>query len=66
VPEENELMNPDDEGIKYPMPTPRTIAKKIHSVRYLSKKLNFFLSAAGAQLFADIYLKLSLGVNNTI
>jgi hypothetical protein len=66
VPEENELMNPDDEGIKYPMPTPRTIAKKIHRVKNLSKKLNFFLSAAGAQLFADIYLRLSLGINNTI
>jgi len=54
VPEEKELMNMDDEGKKYPMETPMAIAKNIHSVKYLSKKFNFFLSFAGAQLFADI------------
>ena len=32
------------------MPTPMAIAKKIHKVKYLSKKLNFFRSCAGAQL----------------
>ena len=54
VPEENELIKEDDEGIKKPMATPTAIAINIQSVKYLSKKLNFFLSSAGAQLFADI------------
>ena len=36
------------------MPTPIAIARNIQRVRFLSKKLNFFLSFAGAQLFADI------------
>ena len=54
VPDENELIKDDDEGIKYPMSTPMAMAINIHSVKYLSKKLNFFLSSAGAQLFADI------------
>ena len=54
VPEENELIKEDDEGIKKPMATPTAIAINIHSVKYLSKKLNFFLSSAGAQLFAVI------------
>ena len=54
VPEEKELINPEDDGIKYPIDIPIAIAKKIHSVKYLSKKLNFFLSYAGAQLFVLI------------
>ena len=54
VPVENELINADDDGKKYPMETPTAIAKKIHKVKYRSKKLNFFLSFAGAQLFAVI------------
>ena len=54
VPEEKEFMKVDDEGKKYPIATPTPIARKIHRVRYLSKKLNFFRSFAGAQLFADI------------
>jgi len=33
VPEENELMNPEEDGKKYPMETPRPIAKKIQSVK---------------------------------
>ena len=45
------------EGIKYPMPTPKAIAKKIHRVKFLSKKLSFFLSTPGVQLFADINYK---------
>jgi hypothetical protein len=36
------------------MATPVPIAKNIHTVKYLSKKLNRFRSLAGAQLFADI------------
>lgn len=51
VPEEKELINPEDEGIKYPIATPIAIARNIHKVRYLSKKLSFFLSCAGALLF---------------
>ena len=58
VPEENELIKEDDEGIKKPMATPTAIAINIQSVKYLSKKLNFFLSSAGAQLFADIIILL--------
>ena len=57
VPVENELMKVDEEGKKYPIPTPIAMAKKIHRVRNLSKKLNFFLSSAGAQLFADINMQ---------
>lgn len=37
------------------MATPIAIAINIHRVKYLSKKPNFFLSFAGAQLFADIF-----------
>jgi len=44
VPLEKELINPDEEGMKYPMATPMAIARNIHKVRYLSRKLNFFLS----------------------
>jgi hypothetical protein len=58
VPDEKEFINPDDDGKKYPMETPIPIAKNIHSVKYLSKKLNFFLSFAGAQLFTDIIIPL--------
>ncbi len=54
VPDENELIKDDEEGTKYPMATPIAIAINIQSVKYLSKKLNFFLSCTGAQLFADI------------
>jgi hypothetical protein len=56
VPDEKEFINPDDDGMKYPIETPTAIAKNIHRVKYLSKKLNFFLSFAGAQLFADIII----------
>jgi hypothetical protein len=42
-------MNSDEEGKKYPIDTPNTMARKIHKVKYLSKKLNFFLSFTGAQ-----------------
>jgi hypothetical protein len=43
VPVENELIKPDDSGMKYPIATPVAIARKIQRVRYWSKKLNFFL-----------------------
>ena len=33
VPVENELMKVEEEGKKYPMPTPMAMAKKIHNVR---------------------------------
>lgn len=56
VPEENELMNVDEDGTKFPIHKPTIIARKIHKVRYLSKKLNFFLVEAGVQLFTDIFL----------
>lgn len=56
VPEENELMNEEEDGKKYPMATPMPIAKNIQSVKYLSKKPNFFLSLAGAQSFADMII----------
>lgn len=55
VPLEKEFINVDEDGIKYPMDTPNAIAKKIQSVKYLSRKLNFFLSFVGAQLFTDIF-----------
>ena len=54
VPEENELMNVDEVGKRYPIATPMTMAKIIQSVKYLSKKLSFFLSMVGAQLFTVI------------
>jgi hypothetical protein len=54
VPDEKELINAEDEGKKYPMTTPMPIAKNIQTVKYLSKKFNFFLSFAGAPMFADI------------
>lgn len=54
VPLEKELINPDEEGIKYPIPTPMAIAIKIQSVRYLLMNPIFLRSTAGAQLFADI------------
>ena len=57
VPEEKELIKVDEEGMKYPIDTPTAIAIKIHSVKYLSKKLNFLRSFAGAQLFADIIIR---------
>ena len=61
VPEENEFIKDDDDGIKNPMATPTAIAINIQSVKYLSKKLNFFRSSAGAQLFADIiYFEINL------
>src|SRR5688572_591247 len=56
VPLENKLINLPEDGIKYPIPTPIAIARKIHRVRYRSRKLNFFLSLAGAQLIALIYV----------
>jgi hypothetical protein len=60
VPDENELMKPEDEGNKKPIATPTAIAKKIHNVRYLSRKLNFFRSLAGAQSVADIIFFISM------
>src|SRR5690554_2019217 len=54
VPLENELINPEEEGIKYPIPTPIAMAIKIQSVRYLFMNPIFLRSAAGAQLLADI------------
>ena len=54
VPLDIELMNEAVEGIKYPIATPITMAEKIHTVKYLSKKLNLFLFAAGAQFVFDI------------
>jgi hypothetical protein len=54
VPSENELIKLEEDGIKYPIDTPIAMARKIQRVKYLSKKLNFFLSTAGAQLFADM------------
>jgi len=33
VPEEKELIRPEEDGIKYPVPTPIAIAIKIHRVR---------------------------------
>ncbi len=56
VPDEKEFINPDDDGKKYPIETRMPIAKNIHSVKYLSEKLNFFLSFAGVQLFDDIII----------
>jgi hypothetical protein len=54
VPFEKELMKSSAFGMKYPIPMPIAMAKKIQSVRYLSRKPSFFRSAAGAQLFADM------------
>jgi hypothetical protein len=42
VPEEKELINWDDPGIKYPIETPISIAKKIQRVRNRSRKLSLF------------------------
>jgi hypothetical protein len=55
-PLENEFIKEDEEGIKYPIPTPSAIARNIQRVRYRSKNPSFFLSNAGAQLFPDIAL----------
>jgi hypothetical protein len=43
VPLENELIKSALEGIKYPIETPKAIAKNIHRVKYLSKKPSCFL-----------------------
>ncbi len=56
VPLENELMKLLLEGIKKPIATPIAIAKNIQRVKNRSRKLNFFLSTTGAQLFADILI----------
>jgi len=58
VPLENEFINVEDEGKKLQIKMPIAIAKNIHKVKYLSRKLNFFLSAAGAQSFAVIVIYL--------
>jgi hypothetical protein len=42
VPDENELIKPAVLGIKYPIPTPISIAKNIQRVKNRSKKFNFF------------------------
>ena len=55
VPDENELIKLDDEGMKQPIATPIAMAKKIHKVRYLSKNPSFFRSCAGAQLLVAIF-----------
>jgi hypothetical protein len=49
VPLLNEFMIFGNDGEKYPIPTPIAIATKIQSVRFLSRKPNFFL----AILFID-------------
>src|SRR5690606_37291383 len=54
VPLEKELINPVEDGIKYPIPTPIAMAIKIQRVRYLFMNPIFLRSAVGAQLFADI------------
>ena len=56
VPLENELINPDEDGIKTPVATPIAIARKIHRVRYRSRKLSFFRSTTGKQLLAGIII----------
>jgi hypothetical protein len=38
-----DFRNPEKEGISFPRSTPRAIAVKIHSVRYLSKNESFFV-----------------------
>jgi hypothetical protein len=43
VPLENELMNVDEEGNKYPMAIPIAMAIKIQSVKKRLRKLSFFL-----------------------
>ena len=58
--EENEFIKLPELGNTLPIATPKSMAKKIHKVRYLSKKLNFFRSAAGAQLFAVIFIFIML------
>ncbi|GAA4270646.1 hypothetical protein GCM10022257_27470 [Hyunsoonleella aestuarii] len=44
VPLLNEFMMLGNVGIKYPSPTPIAIVINIHNVRFLSRKLNFFLA----------------------
>jgi hypothetical protein len=56
VPLEKERINFGAAGIRYPIETPAIIAKKIQRVKYLSKKLNFFLWWVGAQLLFVIFL----------
>ncbi len=56
VPLEKELIKLLLEGMKSHNATPIAIARNIQSVKNLSKKLNFFLSTTGAQLFADILI----------
>jgi hypothetical protein len=55
VPVENEFINPDDDGIKYPMDTPIIIARKIHKVRKRSRNPSRFLFATGLQLSIDMF-----------
>jgi len=43
VPDENEVINPAVFGIKYPIPTPSSIARKIQSVKKRSKNESLFL-----------------------
>jgi hypothetical protein len=40
VPTENLPINDSTPGMKYPNDTPKTIAKKIQRVKYLSRKLS--------------------------
>ncbi|GFD96684.1 hypothetical protein KUL156_42850 [Alteromonas sp. KUL156] len=40
----NAFILPDISGYIYPILTPNIIATKIHNVKFLSKKLNFFVN----------------------
>jgi len=43
VPVLKESIYEEEEGNKYPIPTPIAMARNIQRVRYWSRKLNFFL-----------------------
>ena len=45
VPVENEFIKPDELGIKYPIATPKIMARNIHNVRYWSRKVSLFFMA---------------------
>jgi hypothetical protein len=55
VPLENELINCEESGKKYPMLIPTNIAIKIQSVKKRSRKFSFFL-CTGLQFIALIHL----------
>jgi hypothetical protein len=60
VPLDSEFIHRDEPGKKFPILTPTIMAKKIQSVRYLSKKLNFLRSFVGKQFVTDIFNQLKL------